>query len=128
MPPGNTGLRGMLDNIVTDGMRVAAEVKKQMQEAQYENNRPYARHDDEDDDEGDIDLGNDPSSAERRSVREDDRDLLEGADASAAPQGEEGDLMEMNPQEARAAIKDASAPPASEEGRKSLEKVVEFER
>lgn len=127
MPPGHTGLRGMLDNIVTDGMRVAAEVRKRMDEAPYDS-RTHTRHDDEEDDEGDIDLGNDPASAERRSVREDDRDLLEGADASAAPQGEEGDLMETNPQEAKADIEDVRRSMTGEEGRKSSEKIVEFER
>ncbi|KAF2492757.1 TBC-domain-containing protein [Lophium mytilinum] len=35
VPPGK-GLRGMLDNIVSDGMRVAAEVRRRMDEAQRE--------------------------------------------------------------------------------------------
>ncbi|KAK3395493.1 TBC-domain-containing protein [Sordaria brevicollis] len=59
------GLRGVLDNIVTDGMRVAAEVRRRMEEAQREleknalpgqQGRPGANRnggDDEDDDEDD---------------------------------------------------------------------------
>ena len=34
--PPNKGLRGVLDNIVSDGMRMAAEVRKRMDEAQRE--------------------------------------------------------------------------------------------
>lgn len=47
--PPNKGLRGVLDNIVSDGMRMAAEVRKRMDEAQRElernalnNNNPDA--------------------------------------------------------------------------------------
>lgn len=57
------GLRGVLDNIVTDGMRVAAEVRRRMEEAQRElekNALPGQQRaanrggaDDEDDDEDD---------------------------------------------------------------------------
>ncbi|KAH9206533.1 rab-GTPase-TBC domain-containing protein [Leptodontidium sp. 2 PMI_412] len=87
VPPGK-GLRGVLDNIVTDGMRVAAEVRRRMDEAQKEMernaiNRPA--EDDEDEDEG-YDArtsGAYNGDAERRSVRSEDRDLLEGADAEA---------------------------------------------
>lgn len=68
VPPGK-GLRGMLDNIVTDGMRVAAEVRRRMDEAQKELDRGGSTRgtEDDDDDEGD-DQG---------------RDLLEGAEADA---------------------------------------------
>ena len=61
------GLRGMLDNIVTDGMRVAAEVRRRMDDAQRELDRGASTRgtEDDDDDEGD-DHG---------------RDLLEGAEA-----------------------------------------------
>jgi hypothetical protein len=58
VPPGK-GLRGMLDNIVTDGMRVAAEVRRRYDEAQKELDKE-ARHgrddDDEDEDAKDADL------------------------------------------------------------------------
>ncbi|CAK7229555.1 GTPase activating protein (GAP) [Sporothrix curviconia] len=78
------GLRGVLDNIVTDGMRVAAEVRKRMEEAQRELEknavpgqvRPGADADDDDDDD---DLVVSRSSGNRPS----DLDILEGADAEA---------------------------------------------
>lgn len=123
IPPGK-GLRGVLDNIVSDGMRMAAEVKKKMDEAQREmernalGGRDGARRDgaDDDDDEDDEDYdrrggpsdttpmiggiaswgagayGGDP---DRRSVRDADRDLLEGAEvvsvrATSMIDGKEG--------------------------------------
>ncbi|KAK3722938.1 GTPase activating protein (GAP) [Vermiconidia calcicola] len=68
VPPGK-GLRGMLDNIVTDGMRVAAEVRRRMDDAQKELDRGASTRgtDDDEDDEGD-DQG---------------RDLLEGVETDA---------------------------------------------
>ncbi|KAK1833111.1 GTPase-activating protein GYP2 [Podospora conica] len=91
-PAGGRGLRGVLDNIVTDGMRVAQEVVRRMEEAQKELERnalPGQRNDEDEDEEDD-----DPapagksaayrSDAERRSVRSSDRDLLAGADAEAS--------------------------------------------
>jgi len=74
------GLRGMLDNIVTDGMRVAAEVKRRMDEAQKELDRGGVTRGTEDDDDDEEEEGG--------------RDLLEGADAEAgvAPdQGQKGE-------------------------------------
>lgn len=57
------GLRGMLDNIVTDGMRVAAEVRRRMDEAQKELDRGGVTRgtngDDDDDDEEEHDAGGD---------------------------------------------------------------------
>ena len=92
-PAAGRGLRGVLDNIVTDGMRVAQEVVRRMEEAQKELERnalPGQRNDeDEDEDEEDpITPGPGKSAAyrgdaERRSVRSSDRDLLSGADADA---------------------------------------------
>ena len=104
------GLRGVLDNIVTDGMRVAAEVRRRMEEAQRElekNALPGQRAgggDDDDDDDDDEPIpgfesrtlgvagrsstggrgGGYGGDAERRSVRSSDRDLLAGADAEAS--------------------------------------------
>ncbi|KAL3480453.1 rab-GTPase-TBC domain-containing protein [Aspergillus californicus] len=95
--PPNRGLRGVLDNIVSDGIRMAAEVKKRMDEAQRELERNALNREDDDEDEEDEDphssttpsmvggisswgagaYGADP---ERRSVRDTDRDLLEGAE------------------------------------------------
>jgi hypothetical protein len=68
VPPGK-GLRGMLDNIVTDGMRVAAEVRRRYDEAQKELDKE-ARHGREDDDE------------EEDTVHAKDADLLEGAETA----------------------------------------------
>ncbi|KAK4156986.1 GTPase-activating protein GYP2 [Chaetomidium leptoderma] len=97
------GLRGVLDNIVTDGMRVAAEVRRRMDEAQKEMEKnalpgqqlQQQRNDEEEDDEDDDVLPDRASGksgkgaaykgdAERRSVRSSDRDLLTGADAEAS--------------------------------------------
>lgn len=64
------GLRGMLDNIVTDGMRVAAEVRRRMDEAQKELDRGASTRgtaEDEDEEDGEEHPG----------------DLLEGAEADA---------------------------------------------
>lgn len=84
--PPSKGLRGVLDNIVTDGMRVAAEVKRRMDEAQKELEKNAMQRDDDEDDEGDDDHQA-PSAysrdSDRRSVRSEDMDLLEGADAEA---------------------------------------------
>lgn len=64
-----TGIRGMLDNIVTDGMRVAAEVKRRMDEAQKELDKGgVTRGTEDDEDEEEADAG---------------KDLLEGAEADA---------------------------------------------
>ncbi|KAF2454174.1 rab-GTPase-TBC domain-containing protein [Lineolata rhizophorae] len=79
------GLRGMLDNIVSDGMRVAAEVKRRMDEAQREldaassaagqQRRPSrAGAEEEDEDEEDEERG--------RAT-----ELLEGADAASVGLG-----------------------------------------
>lgn len=97
VPPGK-GLRGVLDNIVTDGIRMAAEVKKRMDEAQRDLERNALGRPDEEDEEDEEDdfrrgsaaamaggisswgagaYGADP---QRGSVRDADRDLLEGAE------------------------------------------------
>jgi hypothetical protein len=92
IPPGK-GLRGMLDNIVTDGMRVATEVRRRMEEAQREletasstsgQHQLQPRDDDEDDEDDHKTSGTD---ADRRSVSEGDRDLLEGAEAAELDNG-----------------------------------------
>lgn len=96
VPPAK-GLRGVLDNIVSDGMRMAAEVRKKMEEAQREMERNALGRGDADEDDEDEDHAAGPTSAllssganvdpERRSVRERDRDLLEGAEAATVPDG-----------------------------------------
>ncbi|KAJ3498881.1 hypothetical protein NLG97_g771 [Lecanicillium saksenae] len=103
------GLRGVLDNIVTDGMRVATEVRRRMEEAQRElekNAVPGQRADDDEDDEDDMALRTEVTSGrsadiERRSVRSSDRDLLDGADASAGASSKEAGerrLVDIDPE------------------------------
>ena len=81
--PPSKGLRGVLDNIVSDGMRVAAEVRKRVDEAQREaeKNAMARGEDDEDDDDERKTSAVYSIDSDRKSVREDDRDLLEGAEA-----------------------------------------------
>jgi TBC1 domain family member 8/9 len=124
VPPGK-GLRGMLDNIVSDGMRVAAEVRRRMEEAQKEMDRAAreGREDEDEDDEG-RPYGGD---AERRSVRETDRELLEGAEtedvesASASKVQSGSSLLDAPVTEADGGKRSRSPSQASA-------KVVEFER
>lgn len=111
--PGGRGLRGVLDNIVTDGMRVATEVRRRMEEAQKElekNALPGQRDEDEDDDDDigvEVGVRKGPSGTstdiERRSVQSSDRDLLDGADAEAGasskPDGQS--LLDVDPSEGR---------------------------
>ncbi|KAI1181081.1 TBC-domain-containing protein [Nemania sp. FL0916] len=118
------GLRGVLDNIVTDASRVAAEVRRRMEEAQreLEKNALPGQRDEEDDDEDDLQgpiksSGAYGGDAERRSVRSSDRDLLDGADADA------GATKEAAP---------SSQPKLEPEGRiyatnNTTQRIVEFE-
>ncbi|KAI7013982.1 GTPase-activating protein GYP5, partial [Hortaea werneckii] len=71
------GLRGMLDNIVTDGMRVAAEVRRKMDEAQKELDRGASTRGTEDEEDED--------------AEEHPGDLLEGAEADAGSAGGKGE-------------------------------------
>ncbi|EHL00185.1 putative GTPase-activating protein [Glarea lozoyensis 74030] len=91
VPPGK-GIRGVLDNIVSDGMRVAAEVRRRVDEAQKEMEKNAVPRPDEEDEEEEIVIGpRNPGDSERRSVRSEDRDLLEGVDAEAISiRGSEG--------------------------------------
>jgi TBC1 domain family member 8/9 len=126
--PPSKGLRGVLDNIVTDGMRVAAEVKRRMDEAQKELEKNAMQRDDDEEDEGDDDHQA-PSAysrdSDRRSVRSEDMDLLEGADAEAGSikGGEAG--AEGNNFALRVEDVDASRTRASST---ATQKYVEFER
>ncbi|KAI9743804.1 MAG: hypothetical protein M1818_002538 [Claussenomyces sp. TS43310] len=125
VPPGK-GLRGVLDNIVTDGMRVAAEVKRRMDEAQKELENNALQRDEEDDDEEGDEESRAPSvfskDSDRRSVRTADWDLLSGADAEAGSvKGAEG-MGEVKNLDA-VANRSRSATESS-----STEKVIEFER
>ncbi|KAF7513551.1 hypothetical protein GJ744_008845 [Endocarpon pusillum] len=78
--PGSRGLRGVLDNIVNDGMRMAAEMRKRMDEAQHEyerNNNSHLgpRRDEEDED--------DEFDEKAPARRDQDEDLLEGAEVAS---------------------------------------------
>ncbi|KAF3902124.1 hypothetical protein ABW21_db0203968 [Orbilia brochopaga] len=81
---GAKGLRGVLDNIVNDGLRVAQEVRRRMDEAQkeLERNAVPGKYKDEEEDEG----------ADAKSIMEQDRDLLKGAEASVVDEAAK-DLM-----------------------------------
>lgn len=87
VPPAK-GLRGVLDTIVSDGIRVAGEVRKRVDEASREFERSATGKNTtsaaEDEDEEGGGYGGD---AERRSVREADRDLLDGAEADVVAGG-----------------------------------------
>ncbi|TID23581.1 GTPase-activating protein-like protein GYP2 [Venturia nashicola] len=118
VPPGKQGLRGMLDSIVTDGMRVASEVRRRMEEAQRElDDASGARpqRDDHDEEEEDEEL-------DRKSMM--DRDLLEGAEAegldNGVQQGKTESLLD-------APVKDVTGRSRSV-SEASGEKTVEFER
>ncbi|KAF2158995.1 hypothetical protein M409DRAFT_30530 [Zasmidium cellare ATCC 36951] len=116
------GLRGMLDNIVTDGMRVAAEVRRRMDEAQKELDRGATTRgtEDEEDDE----------------FEDHGRDLLDVAEADAVPerQGEAGgNLLDKDvvssPTKAEAGSSAASVKSTGSTGMgKDVEKSTMFER
>jgi hypothetical protein len=77
VPPGK-GLRGMLDNIVSDGMRVAAEVRRRYDEAQKELDEE-ARHGRDDEDE-----------EEQKDI-----DLLEGAETADVDASKDSKMPEL---------------------------------
>ncbi len=79
VPPAK-GLRGVLDNIVSDGMRVAGEVRKRVDEAQREMEKSALQRSETDIDDEE-ERGGYSGESDRRSVREADRDLLEGEEA-----------------------------------------------
>lgn len=118
VPPGK-GLRGVLDNIVSDGMRVAGEVRKRVDEAQRDMERSaVARQGSEEDGEEDEERGGvDADRRSLRSVRAGDRELLEGAEAEVESGGRgEGGVDLLEGVDATAAVTAGSA-----------ERVVEFE-
>lgn len=123
LPPGK-GLRGMLDNLVSDGMRVASEVKRRVDEAQREVDRAGQNaEEDEDDEEATKNAGAYGGDAERRSVREADRDLLEGAEADAGVVGESGTAKESLLDSPNSDIEKAKDVNESD-----VKNVIEFER
>lgn len=112
VPPGK-GLRGMLDNIVNDGMRVAAEVRRRMDEAQKEMDKE-ARHARDDEDEED-EAG--PGK---------DADLLEGAETADVDTSKATASNLLSPTAASGSgeIK----PTRSRSGSDASRRVLEFER
>ena len=84
--PPSKGLRGVLDNIVQDGMRVATEVRKRVDDVGRELERSATQRESEIDEE-DHDTGAYGGESDRKSVRERDRDLLEGAEAEVESTG-----------------------------------------
>jgi hypothetical protein len=144
VPPGK-GLRGVLDNIVTDGIRMAAEVKKRMDEAQRDLERNALGRDDEDDEDDEDDYPRRESSnvmaggisswgagaygadTERRSVvRDADRDLLEGAEVLGDGKEERTSLLDGKDVSGPARKASASKRSSSRDG-EVISKVVEFE-
>ncbi|KAL8945050.1 MAG: hypothetical protein Q9216_000034 [Gyalolechia sp. 2 TL-2023] len=124
VPPGNKGLRGVLDNIVSDGMRVAQEVRKRMDEAQRELERSAVQRPGEEDEEDEEtkEKGEYGGDAERRSVMERDRDLLEGAEAMVDSHGGDGG------KEREGQLIDAGVEVVEDVEKKAQGKIVEFER
>lgn len=114
--PGRS-LRGVLDGIVTDGMRVATEVRRRMEEAQKElekNALPGQKPEDDEDDDEDLGIaigirkgtGEGSGDSDRRSVKSSDRDLLSGADAEAgATKDHDPSLIDADPGQGTASSK-----------------------
>ena len=82
--PPSKGLRGVLDNIVSDGMRVAGEVRKRVDEVGRDLERSALSVREQQMEDGDEPYG---GESDRKSIRDGDRDLLEGADAVAGGGG-----------------------------------------
>jgi hypothetical protein len=143
VPPGK-GLRGVLDNIVTDGIRMAAEVKKRMDEAQrdLERNALGRDEEDEEDDEDDFRRGSAAAMAggisswgagaygadpQRGSVRDADRDLLEGAEVLSVRGKDESSFLLDGKEEADRPEVGGAGNGSSAHDAEVVSKVVEFE-
>ncbi|KAK2739439.1 hypothetical protein FQN57_006568 [Myotisia sp. PD_48] len=111
VPPGHKGLRGVLDNIVSDGMRMAAEVRKKMDEAQRELERNALQNrqedeEDEDDDEGSYyDRRTEASKSERSGLLDIDRDLLEGAEVASIKERDEAEKVDGSSKQASTSLR-----------------------
>lgn len=118
-PPGGKGIRGMLDNIVSDGMRVAAEVRRRMEEAQKEMDR--AVHQPEDDEEEED--RPDGVDSDRRSVKERDHELLEGLETEGVDTTKQPSLLDTP-------VSDSGGTPSRGRGGSETSQAgeVEFER
>lgn len=104
VPPGKS-IRGMLDGIVNDGMRVAAEVRRRYDEAQKELDA-QSQHARDDDDEGDDHK---------------DADLLEGAETADVASIKEENLSELLSPGAEKEIRSTKDRRASDASRRVLE-------
>lgn len=108
VPPGK-GLRGMLDNIVSDGMRVAAEVRRRMDEASQEMDKE-ARH------------GRDDEEEEEEVGHGKDADLLEGAETADVDtsKGTAPDLLTPDGETGAETLKPTRDRRASDASRKTM--------
>ena len=106
----------MLDNIVTDGMRVAAEVRRRMDEAQKEIDRGGTTRGTEDDDEDEGDGHGE--------------DLLEGAevDAGSSAKTPTASLLDQPMVEEPGSRASAPPPPTPGASGADVEKSTMFER
>jgi hypothetical protein len=104
VPPGKS-IRGMLDNIVNDGMRVAAEVRRRYDEAQRELDAQSQHTRDEDDDH----------------EEEKDADLLEGAETADVVSSKEENLTDLLSPGIDQQIKSTKDRRASDASRRVLE-------
>jgi hypothetical protein len=131
MLPAGKGLRGMLDSIVTDGLRVAGEVRRRMEEAQRELETAGGNQDedddDDDDDDGDVEgLGvpkakkKKKADADAQSLMEGDHELLDVAEAEGLGGHKGGNELQEE-------LEGAKNMPMSPTVEKTGEKVVEFE-
>ena len=111
----SSGLRGILDSIVTDGMRVASEVRKRMDELERNALAREEEEDEEEEDEAAVRAGffGQPESEKR----ERDQDLLDAVDVGTSKE-EEGLVDVSNG-------KGPSMPRSGE--RKLGENLIEFE-
>jgi len=132
--PGAKGLRGVLDNIVSDGMRVATEVKRRMDEAQRDMEksalgRSQGDDDDDDDEEGEgREHGHEGPGG--RTVRDGDRDLLGGVEAEVGSLKERTDygLENLNASTGLRIDVGQESDRRKRSGSSSTEKIIEFER
>jgi TBC1 domain family member 8/9 len=131
---GAKGLRGVLDNIVSDGMRVASEVKRRMDEAQRDMEksalgRSQGDDDDDDDEEGEGREHGDEGPG-GRTVRDGDRDLLGGVEAEVGSLKERTDygLENLNASTGLRIDVGQESDRRKRSGSSSTEKIIEFER
>lgn len=115
--PGSRGLRGVLDNIVNDGMRMAAEMRKRMDETQKEfeqNARQGQQYKDDEEEDEEYD-------EKATEITKGDQDLLDGADAAS--------IKTIRSEDTLGRARDGSQASASSTAATLLEmpKVVEFE-